>query len=182
MRQPTIRVPGIDPSPSNALTRYSLLGSAAELEKHALETKPLLGSICLTGEATVIYGRYGMGKTLFVIHLIIEAIRARRISAEKIIYINADDSSAGLAQKVRLFQDLGVHVVSPGHRGFQSVMLLDKMRELVATGAASGVFIALDTLKKFVDPMSKVATRAFTEVVREFVLAGGTRLEHCVCV
>ncbi len=176
MKSPKLRVPGHGPSSPNALTKYSLLGSAAELEKYALETKPLLGSICLTGEATVIYGKFGTGKTLVVIHLVTEAIHAKRISAEKVIYINADDSSAGLAQKVRLFQDLGVHVVSPGHRGFQSVMLLDKMRELIATAAAHGVFIVLDTLKKFVDPMSKVATRAFTEVVREFVLAGGTLL------
>jgi hypothetical protein len=69
-----------------------------------------------------------------------------------------------------------MHVLSPGHKGFEANMLLDLLRDLIVTERARGVFVVLDTLKKFVDPMSKVATRAFTEVVRAFVLAGGTVL------
>jgi hypothetical protein len=176
MKSPKLTRAGGSIAEPNALTKYSLLGSAAELEKHALELKPLLGSICLTGEATVIFGRYGRGKTLFVLFLLIEAIEAGRIPPGQVIYINADDSSAGLAQKARLFDDYGVHVLSPGHIGFRANMLLEKIRELVSSGKARGVFVILDTLKRFVDPMSKVATRAFTEVIREFVLAGGTVL------
>lgn len=176
MRSPKLQVPITADTAPNALTKHSLLGSAAQLEKYALEQKPLLGNICLTGEATVWFGRYGRGKTLFLLYLLHQAIEDGRIEAHNVFYINADDSGAGLAQKVRLCQDYGMHVLSPGHRGFSSSMIRQKMRELIEADQARGVFIALDTLKRFSDPMEKRAAREFTEVVREFVLRGGTLL------
>lgn len=173
MKSPILRASGNRP---NALTKYSLLGSAAELEKHALEQKPLLGSVCLTGEATVWYAKYGTGKTLIALHLIIEAIQDKRIDPALVIYINADDSSAGLAQKVRLLDDYGVHVLAQGHRGFRASTVAEKMAEMVEARTAKGHLIVFDTLKKFVDVMDKKATRAFNEVVRQFVMQGGTVL------
>ena len=174
MTTPKIRVP--IKRTANALTPHSLLGSAAELEKYALEQKPLLGSICLTGEATVYFGKYGRGKTLFLLYLLFLAIEEGRILPHNVFYINADDSGAGLALKVRLCQDYGIHILSPGHKAFSASMLRQKMRELIEADQARGVFIILDTLKKFFDPMEKKAAREFTEVVREFVLRGGTLL------
>ena len=91
-------------------------------------------------------------------------------------YIDADDSSAGLAQKVKLLQDHGVNVLATGHRGFRSDLILRKMSEMIEGGTADGVFLIFDTLKKFVDVMSKGAVREFTEVVRQFVMKGGTVL------
>jgi len=173
MKTPILRVPGRGLNP---LTKYSLLGSAAELEKHALEQKPLLGSICLTGEATVWYAKFGTGKTLLCLHLTIEAIQDGRIAAGDVFYINADDSSAGLAQKVKLLQDYGVNVLAPGHRGFRANMLVEKMKEMIDTGSANGVFLIFDTLKRYVDVMSKAAVAAFTEVIRQFVMKRGTVL------
>ena len=174
MESPKLSVPG--KGTPNPLTKYSLLGRAAELEKHALEQKPLLGSLCLTGEATVWYARYGTGKILLCLHLTIEAIQEGRIDASKVFYINADDSSSGLAQKVKLLQDYGVNVLATGHRGFRSNIVLEKMVEMVETGTADGVFLIFDTLKKFVDVMDKRAVRAFTEVTRQFVMKAGTAL------
>jgi len=55
-------------------------------------------------------------------------------------------------------------------------MVTEKMREMIASGTADGIFIIFDTLKKFVDVMSKQATRAFNEVIRQFVMKGGTVL------
>ena len=160
----------------NPLTRYSLLGHAAELEKNAIEQKPLLGSVCLTAQATVWYGKYGTGKSLIFNHLLIEALQDRRIEGSQVVVINADDSSGGLAEKVRLFQDYGVHVLAPGFHGFRSAMLAERLAELVATSEASGIVVVLDTFKKFVDLMEKRAMREFNTVVREFVLQGGTLL------
>lgn len=160
----------------NPLIKYSLLGHGAELEKNATEQKPLLGSVCLTGQATVWFGRYGTGKSLIFNHLLIEAIQDRRVEGERVIIINADDDSAGLAQKVRLFQDYGVHVLAPGFQGFRASMLTGQLTEMTAFDAASGVVVVLDTFKKFVDVMEKRGMRAFNIVIREFVLQGGTVL------
>ena len=160
----------------NPLTRYSLLGAAQQMEDLAIQQKPLLGSLCLSGEATVWYARYNTGKTLFCLHFIIEAVQQRRIAPCDIIYINADDSSAGLAQKVRLLQDSGVHVVAPGWNGFKANMLLGKMDEMITTDTAHGKLIVIDTLKKFVDVMDKKRSREFTETIRAFVMRGGTLL------
>jgi hypothetical protein len=176
MKSPKLRVPTKEPTSPNALAKYSLLGSAARLEELALDLKPLLGSICLMGEATVWFGKYGLGKTLFFLHLLMEAVTNGRIRAGDVYYINADDSAQGLAQKVRLCEEYGIHVLSPGHKGFRANMLMEKMTELILADQARGAFVILDTLKKYVDPMSKTATRGFTEVVREFVLRGGTVL------
>lgn len=160
----------------NPLTRYSLLGSAQRLEDFAIQQKPLLGGLCLSGEATVWYAGFNTGKTLLGLYLVIEAVQNGRIAADDVFYINADDSSAGLAQKVRLMQDLSVHVLAPGHEGFKANMLLEKLKEMGATGTAHGKLIVIDTLKKFVELMDKKRAREFTGPIREFVMQGGTFL------
>lgn len=176
MNSSEIRVPGKGGPPTNPLVRYSLLGSAEELEKYALERKPLLGGVCLSGEASVWYARYGTGKTALLLHLVMEAIQDRRIEPGNVIVVNADDSSFGLLEKARLFEDIGAHMLAPGHFGFEVGVLVTKMEEMTVADAARGVFIAVDTLKKFVDVMDKKAVRAFTGVVRRFVSKGGTFL------
>lgn len=176
MKSPRLRVPIREREPDNPLTKYSLLGSAATLTELAVQQHPLLRRLCQTGEATAWYGRYGTGKTILVMFLLHEAIQAGRIEAGKVYYVNADDSSLGLATKVDFLQEFGVHVLAPGHLGFLCPMLTDLMRKMIANGAAAGTFIIVDTLKKFVDVMDKKASRAFNEVVRAFVMKGGTFL------
>ncbi|MBA2724888.1 MAG: AAA family ATPase [Actinobacteria bacterium] len=176
MKKLIFEVPRKATPPPNPLAKYSLLGSADELEKRALEQKPLLGRLCLSGEATVWYARYGTGKTALMLHLLMEAIQSGRIEPDNVIVVNADDSEFGLAEKVRLLQDLGAHMLAPGHRGFEVGALVKTMEEMVIADTARGVFIAVDTLKKFVDVMDKKAVRAFTSGVRRFVSKGGTFL------
>ncbi len=176
MKKLTFKVPRKATPPPNPLAKYSLLGTADELEKRALEQKPLLGTLCLTGEATVWYAKYGTGKTALLLHLLMDAIQCGRISPGNVMVVNADDSEFGLAEKVRLLQDLGAHMLAPGHRGFEVGALMTTMEEMVGADTARGVFIAIDTLKKFVDVMDKKAGRAFTSTVRRFVSKGGTFL------
>lgn len=176
MKKLIFNVPHKATPPPNPLLKYSLLGSAEELEKQALEQKPLLGKLCLSGEATVWYAKFGTGKTALMLHLLIEAIQCRRIFPHNVMVVNADDSSFGLAEKVRLLQDLGAHMLAPGHKGFEVGALIRTMEEMVSADTAHGVFIAIDTLKKFVDVMDKRAVRAFTSAVRRFVSKGGTFL------
>lgn len=163
-------------TPPKAFTKYSLLGTGAELERYATEQTPLLGDICLKGEATVWYGRYNTGKTLKCIHLLMEAIARQRIRPGSVFYINADDSSAGLAEKVKLFEEFGAHMLAPGHKGFDISLFTVEIENMIATDTCNGVLIIVDTLKKMVDVMDKKAVRSFTGLIRRFVMKQGTLL------
>ena len=172
-----IRVPGKGPNAAtNPMNKHSLLGSADELKKYAVAQLLLLGSICLLGEATVWYGKYNTGKTIILLHLIDDAVRSKRIDPSNIYYVNADDSTPGLAEKARLFDDLGAHMLAPGHKDFNTNTLIIRMEEMIASDSARGVFIVVDTLKKFVDVMDKKSVRAFTSLIRRFAMRGGTFL------
>ena len=163
-------------SPTNPLVRFSLLGHEQELEDQAVLQKPLLGAVCMAGEATVWFASHGIGKTLIFLSLLLAAIDARLIDAAKVFYINVDDSSNGLAQKARILSEPGVHVLSQGHLGFKVAMLTSILEAMVENGSAAGTFIVIDTLKKFVDLMNKKEASAFAEIARRFVLRGGTLL------
>ncbi len=160
--------------PGNPMTRYSLQGHLPELEAAALETKPLLGNVALAGQATVIYAPPGSGKTLLTIWLLMEAIRSRRVLGGNVIYMNADDSSSGVADKMRLLEEVGAHMLVPGLLGFSAGKLLELMRDMVKTNKCRGVVIVVDTLKKVVDTMSKGDSATFGGVVRECVAQGAT--------
>lgn len=100
--------------PQNPLRRHSVFGRADELEAKATETTPLLGDFIMKGQATMIYAAPNTGKTLILLHLVLEAIEQGRIGADRVFYVNADDSSKGLAVKARLLQDVGAHMLVPG--------------------------------------------------------------------
>jgi hypothetical protein len=174
MTSPKLRVPK---SPiANPLTKHSLLGSASKLREHAAMQKPVLGRVCLSGQFTIWFGRFGRGKSLLFYFLLIEAVQDGRIDPANVFIINADDNSAGLADKAELTDDLGVNVLVPGYNGFSAAILLDLIDEVIANGVAQDTIVVLDTLKKFVDVMHKGAIRSFNIVVRNFVMAGGTLL------
>ena len=78
------------------LLKHSLQGKADELEKLAQSTRPLLGQVCRSGQATIWYAPPNSGKTLIGLYLVLEAIREGRLAAGNVYYINADDNSAGL--------------------------------------------------------------------------------------
>ncbi len=160
--------------PGNPMTRYSLQGHLPELEAAALETKPLLGNVALAGQATVIYAPPGSGKTLLTIWLLMDAIRAGRVFGGNVYYMNADDSSSGVADKMRLLEEVGAHMLVPGLLGFTAGKLLELMRDMVKTNKCRGVVIVVDTLKKVVDTMDKRDSAAFGGVVRECVAQGAT--------
>lgn len=103
-----------------------------------------------------------------------EAIRSGRVLGGNVIYMNADDSSSGVADKMRLLEEVGAHMLVPGLRGFTAGKLLELMRDMVKTNKCRGVVIVVDTLKKVVDTMSKGDSAAFGGVVRECVAQGAT--------
>lgn len=162
--------------PTNPLVRFSLLGHEQELDDQAVLQRPLLGLICMAGEATAWFASHGIGKTLIFLSLLLAGIEKKLIDAANVFYINVDDSSNGLAQKARILSEPGVHVLSQGHQGFKVGMLSSILEVMVENGSAAGTFIVIDTLKKFVDLMNKKEASTFAEIVRRFVLKGGTLL------
>lgn len=176
MSDPSAKRPAPSLKKKNPLLRFTLKGQAAKLEEMAIEQKPLLGSFCLTGQGTVLCAPPNAGKTLITLAMLIEAIEAGRIAGSDVFYVDADDTTQGVADKVRVLDEYGVHVVAEGYQGFKARLLTPAIEEMIRDETAHGKLIILDTFKKFTQPMSKSETSGFTEVIRRFVLAGGALL------
>lgn len=156
------------------LDRYSLRGMADEFEKNAIKAEPLLGEIALAGQATVLFAPPNAGKTLAALKLLNDAVMERRVEPGNVYYINADDNSEGVAAKLRLMDDLGVHTLVPGQKGFLPRNLPTLLTDMAKSGRAKGVVVIIDTLKKVASLMDKAAASQLTEAVRLVVGAGGT--------
>lgn len=170
----------IEPVPpdvvSSLLSPYSLRGKSQYFIENVVTPQPLLGTICFSGQATVWYAPPNAGKTLLVMALLNEAVQEKRVQPENVYYINADDSSAGFATKMQLMDELAVHTLAPGHKGFETGELIKLLRRMAEMQTAKGVFIIVDTLKKFVDLMHKAQASEFGDACRRFVMAGGSIL------
>ena len=167
----------IEPSLSeNPFDKYSLKGKAAKVEAFAVNAKPILGNIALAGQLTVIYAEFNSGKTLITLNLLIKSIREGIINPAKVYYLNMDDTSAGLLEKIHLADEFGFHMLSEGYEGFTSGKFIEIIEELVKTNSANGTLVILDTLKKFVDLMSKNESAAFAESLRQYALKGGSSI------
>lgn len=156
------------------LRRYSLRGRSEELEKQCVGQVTILGNMILQGQASVLYAKPNTGKTLLTLYLIGEAIRANRIDPSKVYYINMDDNGHGLAEKNRIADEFGFHMLADGHRGFEARVFRQAVEEMIDTDTARGVIVVLDTLRKFVNTMNKDNSAAFASFVRRFIMKGGT--------
>lgn len=168
--------PALDPVVPNQLTSFSLRGKASEFERLAVEAKPLFGDVCLSGQATVWYAPSNSGKTLITLKLMLDAIGDAKVHPGNIYYINADDSSAGFARKMRLLDDACVHTLCPGQNGFKATDLGRILSEMASSKTARGVVVIIDTVKKFADLMDKKNISSFADECRKFVMQGGTIL------
>lgn len=162
--------------PNTPLLKHSLLGQADALAKLAKASRPLLGQICLSGQATVHYAPPNSGKTLIGLALVIRAIGENLILPDNVYYINADDNGTGLAEKLRILQDVGAHMLVPGFNGFRASNLQGMLFEMAQSGKARGVIVIIDTIKKFASLMDKKDISGFADTCRQFVMHGGTIL------
>lgn len=158
----------------NRLTKYSLKGYAATLEQQAEEATPVLGSLALKGQATMFYASPNTGKTLISLYLLDQAVREGWIIPECCYYANFDDTLRGLAEKLRILEETGAHVLATGQHGFEAGKLLSLMLQMIQLEECRGVLLILDTVKKVVSLMDKKESSAFAEIVRQFVMQGGT--------
>lgn len=162
------------PAKRNPLSKFSLLGKADEMEANAVKAKPLLGNFIMSGQATMIYAGPNTGKTLVMLALGFEAMSAGDIDPGNFFYIDADDSSEGLAVKSRLMQDAGGHLLAPGHGGFRTSHLVEMMEQAIADNSARGTCVVIDTMKKFTDLMDKKRTSETAQICRQYVSVGGS--------
>lgn len=156
------------------LGKYSISDDIEALERQMVEQVALLGNIVLMGQATAIFAAPNTGKTLLVLRLITDAIDKKILDPKKLFYINMDDNSSGLVEKVRISSEYGFEMLADGHKGFESSDFRKAMETMIETGTATGAVVVLDTLKKFVDTMDKGRSSDFAKVVRRFCLQGGT--------
>ena len=161
-------------SNSILLDKYSLLGRSHEIEKQVIEEKPVLGEIALQGQITELYAPPNVGKTLITLSKIIEAIQQGQIDPSKVYYLNMDDNSSGLLEKLRIAEEFGFHMLADGYQDFNATQFVDLVIEMIKKDQAHGVILILDTLKKVVDLMDKGKSSRFMKVMRRFVLKGGT--------
>jgi len=157
-----------------SMKSFSLSGQSETMKTKMLADRYVLDRIAILGQATTIYAKPNTGKTLLVLWMLIESIKAGRISGENVYYINADDDYKGLVYKTSLAEKHGFQMLAPGHNGFESLALQGYMRQMIDDGTASGSVIILDTLKKFTDLMEKKTSSGFMNRAREYVSNGGT--------
>lgn len=155
------------------LSKYSLLGQGKAMAAALPERKQILGGLAYQSQATVIYADSNVGKTMLTMHLLTKDIENGLIDPTKVFYLNADDDSHGLAEKLLMSDAHGFHMLSPGFEGFDVANFKNLIEEMIRTGTASGVIVVLDTLKKFANLMDKTKGQQFTDLMRRFVLAGG---------
>jgi hypothetical protein len=156
------------------LEKFSLRGQSAELRKRSLGERPILGEIGIQGQLLVIYAAPNTGKTLITLSLLWESIQRGRINPDRLFYLNMDDNSTGLAEKSRIADDSGFHMLVDGYRGFKAHDLEALVRDMVTKGTIDGAVIVLDTMKKFVNVMDKKDCSRFSSAMRTFAMQGGT--------
>lgn len=162
--------------PVTPLSQFSLKGCAAAFEAEASENTALLGDVCLSGQATVWYAPPNAGKTLIALNLLHAAVAEGKVEPSNVYYINADDNMSGLTSKLRPTDELGAHMLAPGHKGFENRQLITLLGTAAERDQAKGVFVIIDTLKKFASLMDKKDSSALADACRRFVMKGGTIL------
>lgn len=154
--------------------RFSLRGKANELKTQVQAQKFVLSGIALLGQLTLLYARYNAGKTLLVIYLLIEAIHNGVINGADVYLLNLDDNFKGLIDKLEITDEVGIHTIADGFYNFKPSEFRGLLKEMCTKNRAQGKILILDTVKKFVDLMDKKATSELSQIMRQFVIKGGT--------
>jgi len=174
--------PKASPEASRAprLVRHSLTRRLEEVERLVLAEKLICGGLMAMGETTLISAEPNTGKTALTLRLLVNSIRDGSLDPKKLIYLNLDDSSRGLYEKLKLASEYGFEMLAPGY-GFKTSETLDYLEDMMQDGTALGSVVVVDTVTRLFDNNSKTETREFTDVSRRFSGQGGTMglLGHC---
>lgn len=153
---------------------FSLNGQGATLLDQMKKETFVLPSLALKGQGTIIFGQYNAGKTLCVLASLTTPHNSNHVDLSDVFYINADDSHKGMVEKLQIAEEIGFQMLCPGHNGFKTSDLIPAIQEMIANKTVGGTTLIVDTMKKFIDPMSKKDARNFGIIIREFIALGGT--------
>jgi len=157
------------------LARFTINRSLDEMKQRLRDEKFVLEDVALQGQLTCFYARQNSGKTLITIRLLLDAVKSGRISAEDIFYINADDDPSNSTLKGEILDEAGIQAVVMHEQGFEPKDFLPSLREMELAGEAQSKIVVIDTVKKFVDLMSKnELSQVFNPGLKRFQSAGGT--------
>jgi hypothetical protein len=157
-----------------AWTSYALTYPGISPQVQDDSVRLLLQDIALLGQWNVIYAKPNAGKTLVVLHLIIESIKASRVKASNVFFFDLDDNHSGLVEKIKIAELYGFHVICDGYEGFQISQFIPSIEELIAMDQARGIIIIIDTLRKVTDLMQKRLLTRFGRLMRRLILKGAT--------
>jgi len=141
-----------------------------ELRKMMVNSVPILGDFILKGQLSFIYGPPNSGKSLLIMHLL-------RNAPEPIVYLNADDNINEAVYKTEIAQRYNHKMIVCGSKNENDPYIVLKKMEMVLERNSKyykDKIIIIDTVKKFVDVMSKKETRHFLQLMRKITLSGGT--------
>jgi len=161
-------------SAQERLQAFTANGLSGDMKRQMLEDKYVVDGIALLGQWTTIYASPSSGKTLIILHELMESVSNGVIKGEDVFYVNVDDSYKGQTNKLKLLEEVGIQALIPNQRGFKASALLPLMEELTREGTAKEKTFILDTMKKFTDLMDKKMATDFGNIARGFVQAGGT--------
>ncbi len=156
------------------LTKYSLMGQSEAMKKQMINDVFVLQDLAILGQATVFYAQFNTGKTLLVLWLLIDSIKAGRIEGKNVFYVNADDTFNGTYTKNIIAETYGFHMLMPNQNGFDPDNFTKDLKQMIDGESARGKIIILDTLKKFTELMDKRQGTSFMKIARQFVQCGGT--------
>ena len=167
----------LPPKPVNMLDYFqsiSINGTAEERYKQMKDDVFILHQLAISGQWTVFYAEPNSGKTLITLKLLFDAVESGLVDGKKVYYLNCDDTYRGATEKLQIADEAGFNTIVTGENGFTPKEFLPRLQALSESGDAKGTVFILDTLKKFVDVMSKKDTSAAGVIFRQYVSAGGS--------
>lgn len=157
-----------------SLEKFDLTSKLDDLKIRATKEQYILKDIALVGQITAIYAPPNTGKTLIVLHLIIEQIKSG-LESKNIFYINADDSYNGLVEKAAMAKEFGFKMLASNEEGF-NLQVFFKYLKTAINGNSCNEIVIVDTLKKFANLMDKKSSSDFMKLARAYVQKGGTMI------
>lgn len=153
---------------------FALNGQSEAMAEKMKSDTYILKDLAIAGQMTVFYAAPNTGKTLIILKMLINSIKAGDVDAENVYFINADDGGKGLVTKLKLAEEYGFKMLSPNFKGFTVATFEGVISYLVNADDCAGKVVILDTVKKFTDIMNKQASTMFGTMMRSFSSKGGS--------
>ncbi len=142
------------------------------------ESTYVIPGMVISGSIAQFYAKPNGGKTLFIMHSLIEQIKAGNLKGDDVFYVNEDDNFSGFLYKCELADKYGFSMISTSRSEDENLRdpaaILDLIIASARSGNLSGMVFIFDTLKKFCSVMDKAMLAGFFRALRVITAHGGT--------